>query len=149
MGNRLLFSLDQVSRIRAMLIQAGCRESRHLILYLGIRAVITLLGFGAVLLVTGLNSPLLLVGVTALSFSMTRFILKRIIRDPRSAIRLGFIDALDLTALCIDAGLAPLQTMKHAAEDLRHRHPELRDELYLVCRDMYAGYTWDEALCAP
>jgi tight adherence protein C len=37
--------------------------------------------------------------------------------------------------------------MKRVAEDLRHRHPELSDEFYLICREMHAGYSWDEALC--
>jgi tight adherence protein C len=146
MGNQLPFSPDQVSRIRALLIQAGYHESRHFILYLGIRVLIALLGLGAVLLISGLNSPLLLVGVTGLGFFIPRFILKRMIRSRQKRIRLGFIDFFDLTALCVEAGLAPLKAMKHVAEDLRPTHPELRDELYLACREMHAGYSWDEAL---
>jgi tight adherence protein C len=146
MGNQLLFSLDQVSRIRALLIQAGYCEPRHFILYLVIRGLSTLLGFGAVLLAVGLSSPLLLVGVTALGFSMPPFILNRMIRGRQKRIRLGFIDTLDLTALCVEGGLTPLQAMRHVAEDLRDRHPELSDELYPVCREMRAG-SWDEALC--
>lgn len=147
MGSRLPFSPDQVSRIRALLIQAGYHEYRHFILYLGIRALIALLGLAAVLLISGLNSPLLLAGMTWLGFFIPHFILKRMIRDRQKRIRLGFIDAFDLTALCVEAGLAPLKAMKRVAEDLRHRHPELSDELYLVCREIHAGYSWDEALC--
>jgi tight adherence protein C len=148
MGKQPPLSPAQVSRIRALLIQAGYHEYRHFILYLGIRPLIALLGVGAVLLISGLNSPLLLVGVTGMGFFIPHFILKWMIRDRQKRMRLGFIDALDLTALCLEAGLAPLGAMKHIAEDLRHTHPELSDELYLVCREMRAGYSWDDALCS-
>ena len=146
MGSQLHLSPDQVSRIRALLIRAGYHEYRHFILYLGTRALIPLLGFAAVLVISGLKSPLLLVGSTWLGFFIPRFILKAMIDGRQKRIRLGLIDFFDLTGLCVEAGLFPLPAMKRVIKDLRHAHPELSDELYLVCCEMQAGYSLDEAL---
>jgi tight adherence protein C len=107
MGNQLPFSPDQVSRIRALLIQAGYHEYRHFILYLGVRALIALLGLGAVIFISGLNSALLLVVVAGMGFFIPRFILKTMIGGRQKRIRLGLIDFFDLAALCVEAGLIP------------------------------------------
>jgi tight adherence protein C len=109
---------------------------------------IALLGVAAVLLISGLNSPLLLAGMTWLGFFIPRFILKGMIRARQKRIRRGLIDFFDLTTLCVEAGLLPLQAMQRVAEDLRHTHPELSDELYLVYCEMQADYSWDEAFCS-
>ena len=37
--------------------------------------------------------------------------------------------------------------MLRVGEDLSYAHPDLSDELYLVNREIRAGYSWDEALC--
>jgi len=86
--------------------------------------------------------------MTWLGFFVPRFIVNRMIGGRQKRIRLGLIDLFDLTALCVEAGLTPLQSMKRVAADLRHTHPGLSDELYLVCYEMQAGYSWDEALCS-
>jgi tight adherence protein C len=147
MGSQLPVSPDQVSCIRALLIQAGYPGYRYFILYLGTRALVALLGLAAVWLISGLNSPLLLAGMTWLGFFIPHFIVKGMIRGRQKRIRLGLIDSFDLTTLCVEAGLLPLQAMKRVAEDLRHTHPELSDELYLVYCEMQAGCSWDEAFC--
>lgn len=67
-------------------------------------------------------------------------------RQRKNRIRLGLLDAVDLTIICIEAGLSPCESLVHVSEDLRHSHPELSDELYFVTRDMRHGYSWEEAL---
>jgi tight adherence protein C len=148
MGSQVPFSPAQVSSIRALLIHAGYHGYRHFILYLGARALIALLGFAMVLLISGLNSPQLLAGMTWLGFFIPHFILKEMIGGRQKRIRRGLIDFFDLTALCVEAGLNSLQAMKRVAEDLRHAHADLSDELDLVWCEMQAGYSWDEALCS-
>ena len=54
-------------------------------------------------------------------------------------IRLGMPDALDLTVICVEAGLSLDQAMMRVGEDLRHAHPELADELYLMNLELRAG----------
>jgi pilus assembly protein TadC len=97
----------QVFSTRALLTQAGYREYRHFLLYVGMHVLIALLGMEAVLLVFGLGSPLLLFAVPATGFLLIRLLLKRFIRNRQKRIRLGLTDTLDLTALCIEAGLFP------------------------------------------
>jgi tight adherence protein C len=57
-------------------------------------------------------------------------------------------DAVDFTVIWIDAGLSLDESLARVSKDLRHTHPDISDELYLVNREMHAGYSWDEALCS-
>jgi tight adherence protein C len=142
----LPLSPTDTNRTRGWLIQAGYRESRHLTVYQGIRVLFALAGFATVLVISGLNSPLLLVGVTGLGFFIPRFLLKRMINDRQLRIRLGMPDALDLTVICVEAGLALDQAMMRVGEDLRHAHPDLADEFYLMNLELRAGKPRADAL---
>jgi tight adherence protein C len=128
------------------LIQAGYREPRHMTLYLGARVFMALVGFAVVVLTSGFGSPLLLLGVTGLGFFIPRFILKRKIRARQTRIRLGLPDALDLTVICVEAGLALDQAVMRVGEDLKHAHPDLSNEFYLFNLEMRAGKPRAEAL---
>jgi len=139
-------SPSDVSRNRAMLIQAGLRESRHVSYYLGSRIVLSAIGFASVALFTGFSNPPLLIGITGLGFILPRFILKRMIRDRQRRIRLGLPDALDLTVICVEAGLALDQALMRVGQDLHHAHPDLSDEFHLVNLEMRAGKPRAEAL---
>jgi len=135
-----------VSRTRAWLIQAGYREPRHLTMYVGSRALAALFGLVLVISATGVTSPFLLIGVTGLGFFLPRFFLKRLIRDRQQRIRLGLPDALDLTVICVEAGLALDAAMMRVGEDLHHAHPELSDEFHIVNLEMRAGKPRADAL---
>jgi len=139
-------SPGEVSRARRWLIQAGYREERHLTVYVGSRLACALFGFAMVVASSGFNSPVLLVSVTAFGFFFPRFVLKRIIRNRQQRIKLGLPDALDLTVICVEAGLALDQALMRVGQDLRHAHPELSDELHLVNLEMRAGKPRAEAL---
>jgi tight adherence protein C len=146
LSRALPLSPDEVSRTRSWLIQAGYRESSHLTAYLGARVLFAAVGLGLVLLFSGVGNMMLLIGVPALGFFIPRFILKRMIRDRQMRIRLGLPDAIDLTVICVDAGLALDHAMKRVGEDLQHAHPDLSDELRLVNLEMRAGKPRAEAL---
>ena len=139
-------SPSDVSRTRQWLIQAGLRESRHVTYFLGIRMILATVGLVAVLVVSGLSSPPLLVCVPALGFFIPRFFLKRMIRDRQQRIRLALPDALDLTVICVEAGLALDQALLRVGKDLHHAHPDLSDEFHLVNLEMRAGKPRAEAL---
>jgi tight adherence protein C len=87
-----------------------------------------------------------MVGVTAFGFFLPRFFLKRMIRERQHRIQLALPDALDLTVICVEAGLALDQAMMRVGEDLRHAHPELSNEFHLVNLEMRAGKPRAEAL---
>jgi tight adherence protein C len=140
-------SPDDVSRTRVMLMQAGYREQRHVTYYYGIRTLMALAGFGVVIVSgIGLDSPLLLFALPAAGFILPRFALKRMIKKRQLKIRLALPDALDLTVICVEAGLALDQAMQRVGEDLKHAHKELSEEFGLVNLEMRAGKPRAEAL---
>ena len=139
-------SPSDVSRTRRWLIQAGYRDPRHLTVYVGSRLACAFVALVAVLAGSGFDSPILLVSVTAFGFFLPRFALKRKIQHRQHRIKLGLPDALDLTVICVEAGLALDQAMMRVGQDLHHAHPELSDEFHLVNLEMRAGKPRAEAL---
>jgi tight adherence protein C len=135
-----------VSRTRAWLIQAGLRESRHVSFYFGTRILLAFLGFAGVVVFSCFNSMPLLVCIPALGFFIPRFFLKRMIKDRQRRIRIALPDALDLTVICVEAGLALDQALMRVGKDLHHAHPDLSDEFHLVNLEMRAGKPRAEAL---
>jgi tight adherence protein C len=146
LSKALPLSPREVSRARAWLMQAGYREARHLTLYVSSRALLALLALATVVTVTGFSSLTLLVSVTAFGFFLPRFALKRMIRERHRRITLALPDALDLTVICVEAGLALDQALMRVGEDLHHAHPDLSDEFHLVNLEMRAGKPRAEAL---
>jgi tight adherence protein C len=135
-----------VSRTRGWLIQAGLREPHHATYYSGARMLLAVLGLAGVVVFSGFDSMPLLVCVPALGFFIPRFILKRMIKDRQRRIRIALPDALDLTVICVEAGLALDQAVMRVGQDLRHAHPDLGDEFHLVNLEMRAGKPRAEAL---
>jgi tight adherence protein C len=146
LSRALPVSPTDVSQTRAWLIQAGYRDPRHVSLYFGARVLFAALGFGAVVLFSGFDSLLLLVGVPAFGFFLPRFFLKRAMKERQLRIRLALPDALDLTVICVEAGLALDQAMMRVGEDLAHAHPELSGEFHLFNLETRAGKPRVEAL---
>jgi tight adherence protein C len=95
---------------------------------------------------SGFNSPILMVSVGAFGFFLPRFMLKRMIKQRQQRIKLGLPDALDLTVICVEAGLALDQALMRVGTDLHHAHPELSDEFHMVNLEMRAGKPRAEAL---
>jgi len=137
-----------VSRTRRWLIQAGFRDAIDVNYYFGARILTAAVGFVAIALTIGFDNPnpALLIGVPALGFLLPRFILKRMIRNRQNRIRLGLPDALDLTVICVEAGLALDQALMRVGQDLHHAHPDLSDEFHFVNLEMRAGKPRAEAL---
>jgi tight adherence protein C len=135
-----------VSRTRAWLIQAGFRDAIQVNYYFGARVLMAAIGFAGVALFSGFDNVFLLVGIPGLGFFLPRFLLKRMIRDRQQRIRIGLPDALDLTVICVEAGLALDQALMRVGQDLHHAHPDLSDEFHLVNLEMRAGKPRAEAL---
>ncbi len=146
LSRALPVSPTDVSLTRAWLIQAGYRDARHVRFYFASRVLFAVLGLSAVVLFTGFDSLLLLVGVPALGFFLPRFFLKRVMKERQRRIRLALPDALDLTVICVEAGLALDQAMMRVGEDLQHAHPELSGEFHLFNLETRAGKPRAEAL---
>ncbi len=146
LSRALPLSPSDVSKTRAILIQAGYRSPQHVTIYRGLRVLFGALGFLSVFLFTGFNSPLLLLGMTAFGFYIPRFMLKKRLQERQRRIRIGLPDGLDLTVICVEAGLSLDQAMMRVGEDLRTAHPELSDEFHLFDLETRAGKPRVEAL---
>jgi tight adherence protein C len=139
-------SPSDVSRTRRWLIQAGLREPRHVSYYFGARLLLAFVGLAGVVAFSGFDSLALLICVPALGFFIPRFYLKRMIKERQQRIRIALPDALDLTVICVEAGLALDQAVMRVGKDLHHAHPDLSDEFHLVNLEMRAGKPRAEAL---
>jgi len=138
--------LSSGDRSRTWLIQAGYRERRHLVIYAASKVFGAVALFGIAVALTGFQSTLLLIGATLLGLFLPRFVLKRLIRKRQRQITVGLPDALDLTVVCVEAGLPLDQALMRVGEDLKYAHPELREEFYLANLEMRAGKARAEAL---
>ena len=146
LSRALPVSPENVSKTRQWLIQAGYRDPQHATIYRGLLVLFAALAFGGVVLSTGMSSPLLLVGMPAFGYFIPRFMLKRAVQARQRRIRLALPDALDLTVICVEAGLALDQAMLRVGEDLRYAHPELSGEFHMFNLETRAGKPRVEAL---
>src|SRR6266487_3431765 len=121
----LPLSPSEVSRTRKWLIQAGYREPRHLTMYVGSRmllALVGMLGVVAVAVEQGFDL-LLMIGVGGFGFFVPRFVLKRMIKDRQRRITIALPDALDLTVICVEVGLALDQALMRVGKISSTRIP--------------------------
>jgi tight adherence protein C len=146
LSRALPVSAENVSQTRQWLIQAGYRDAQHAAIYRGLRVLFAGLGFAAVVLLTGTSSPYLLVGIPAFGYFIPRFMLKRAVKARQRRIRLALPDALDLTVICVEAGLALDQALLRVGEDLGYAHPELSAEFHMFNLETRAGKPRVEAL---
>jgi tight adherence protein C len=146
LSRALPLSTADASQTRLWLIQAGYRSPQHATIYRGLRVLFGALGFLSVFLFTGFNSPMLLLGVTGFGFYVPRFMLKKKLQERQRRLRLGLPDGLDLTVICVEAGLSLDQAMMRVGEDLRTAHPELSGEFHLFDLETRAGKPRVEAL---
>jgi tight adherence protein C len=147
LAKALPHSMAEVSQTRLWLVQAGYREERHLNAYFGLRALCAFLALAVVLgSGIGFRSVWLMVGLPAFGFFLPRFFLKRRITKRQSRIRLALPDALDLTVICVEAGISLDQAIQRVGAELQHAHPDLSEELRLVSLETRAGKPRPEAL---
>ena len=146
LSRALPVSPTNVSKTRVWLIQAGYRDAQHVTIYRGLRVLFAAFGFLSVFLFAGFDSLLLLFGMTAFGFFIPRFLLKKKMQERQRRIRIGLPDALDLTVICVEAGLALDQALMRVGQDLSHAHPELSGEFHLFNLETRAGKPRVDAL---
>jgi tight adherence protein C len=141
-----------VSKIRALLIQAGFRHSRAAAVYYGIKATLGLLlpvPFILFYVVGQRLTPGNLVGACLLGgvgFFLPLFCLERLVRRRQDRLDKALPDVIDLLIICIEAGLAPQAAINRVAEEIRDISPEFHTELQLTAGEMRAGISRDQAL---
>ncbi len=141
-------SPEEMSRQERRLVAAGIRRRDGPVLFHGSKLVLAVLLVVA-FIVTGRFSinPLLftllplLLGALLPDLWLTRRIAKR-----KGRLLLAIPDALDLTVVCVEAGLSLDQALMRISRELRPSYPDLGDELYLYELEVNAGRKRDEAL---
>ncbi|MGB8980011.1 MAG: type II secretion system F family protein [Terriglobales bacterium] len=146
LSRALPISPTDVSKTRAWLIQAGYRSDQHVSIYRGLRVFCAAVGFLVAFSISGFSSPFLLAGLFGFGFFIPRFLLKRQMKQRQKRIRLGLADALDLTVICVEAGLPLDQALTRVGADLSHAHSELGDEFHIFDLEIRAGKPRVEAL---
>ncbi len=76
---------------------------------------------------------------TIFAFYVPDLYVSRLIRQRRERVRLGLPDALDLLAICMEAGLGLDQALMRVGNELNDTHPDLSDEFNIISLEQRAG----------
>lgn len=145
----------QVSRIREKLVNAGYRNSRAPVLFLGSRIFLAVV-FGVSFLVFGteatreMSSPYAFPGILVLcmilGFYGPQLWLNSSVEKRKERLVDGFPDALDLMVVCVEAGLGLDQAMNRVGQEIIMGHKDLGEEFSLLNLELRAGLSREQAL---
>jgi Flp pilus assembly protein TadC len=140
-------TMDEVSVIQQRLIRAGYRKSGALRLFYGLKVVTPLFLVAVATLTRAYEYGAFFVyGLAfAIGFLLPDFVLGNRIHSRQLKIRLGLPDALDLMAICIEAGMGLDQTIQRVAEELSISRAEISEEFAAVNLEQRAGRPRAEA----
>ena len=148
LGGMLPRSPEEMSRQERRLVQAGIRRRDAPLIFYGVKvalAISVLLAF----VLTGYwkTNPLLYTALPVLVGALLPDIwLNRVIMNRQDRIRLALPDAMDLSVVCVEAGLGLDQSMMRIGQELRPSYPDLSDELNLYGLEVNAGKKRADAL---
>jgi tight adherence protein C len=140
-------STSEMSKLQQRLTIAGYRSREAVVVFFGLRIVISLAMF--VLLASPLikrsNLGVALAGA-GVAYVLPAMFLARMAKKRQHLIRLGLADALDLMIVTVEAGLGLDQAIQRVSEELAFAHKDLTDELRLINLEIRAGKARAEAL---
>lgn len=140
-------SAEELSRLRARMVQAGLRSERAMDIFLVSKL---LLAGGATLTFLQVNSqleggvrfPMVIVAalvVCAVAFFLPNIWLASRVKARQTAITRALPDAMDLLVTCVEAGLALDAALARVADELKLAAPILAGELNLTFLETQAG----------
>ena len=146
-------NVEESSRIRAKLMQAGFRSQNAIFIFFGIKTILAMLLplFYFVIATTAGAQDVktaLYYSIAAMGFGVffPNVILERLKLNRQDKIRRGFPDALDLLVVCVEAGLGLDLALRRIAKELKISHPVLAEEISVVNGEMSAGVERIQAL---
>lgn len=146
-------NIEESSRIKAKLIQAGFRSQNAIFLYFGTKTLLAIFlpfVYFVVVTTTGLQDAKTAMyysmGVMGFGVFFPNIVLERLKLNRQDKIRRGFPDALDLLVVCIEAGLGLDLALRRIAKELKISHPTLAEEISIVNGEMGAGVDRIQAL---
>jgi tight adherence protein C len=148
LGEIIPRSPEEMGRQERRLVTAGFRRKDAPVLFYGVKlglAILLVLVFAA----TGklASNPLLYVVLAVLLGAMVPdFWMSRRIKKRKENIQLAIPDALDLTVVCVEAGLGLDQSLMRIGQEIRPIHRDLSDELRLLNLETNAGKSRAQSL---
>jgi tight adherence protein C len=148
LGEIIPRSPEEMGRQERRLVTAGFRRKDAPVLFYGVKlglAILLVLVFAA----TGklASNPLLYVVLAVLLGAMLPdFWMGFRIRKRKENIQLAIPDALDLTVVCVEAGLGLDQSLMRIGQEIRPIHRDLSDELRLLNLEVNAGKSRAQSL---
>ena len=137
-----------MSRQEQKLWQAGIRRKDGPVMLYGAKLGLVL----GILLISSVTGhlqqhffPMLVVAFFAGSF-LPDVWLSRKVKKRKETIGLSLADAVDLTVVCVEAGLGLDQSLMRIGEEMKHSHPDLSEELSLYHLEVRTGRNRVDAL---
>jgi tight adherence protein C len=118
---------------------AGYRQSYHVEIFYAVRLLLTAVTAVLISLFVHSNVVFWFIVGTLLAYYAPDLFVSRLIRRRRERVRLGLPDALDLLAICMEAGLGLDQALMRVGAELASTHPDLSDEFNLISLEQRAG----------
>ncbi len=148
LGDMIPRSPEEMSRQERRLAQAGIRRKDGPALLYGVKLVLAIiLIVGGSLIPTARANPALLVLLPVLFGALIPDMwISRMIQNRKENIQRALPDALDLTVVCVEAGLGLDQSLARIGLELSSVYPALSDELQLYGLEVNAGRKRAEAL---
>lgn len=84
--------------------------------------------------------------VGVVGWFLPHYLIQRLAARHAVAAARGLPEALELLVICVEVGLALEDSIKRAAQELRHTNPYLAEELYLTSADLKILPSQDQAL---
>lgn len=136
---RRLFRGEPDPEIVRRFALAGYRKSYHADVFTGVRLILPVI-FGATVAIWVHSNVFVcfLLAVTT-GFFIPHLWLNHAITKRRENIKLALPDALDLLAICVEAGLGLDQALVRVGQEMEIRHKELSEEFLLVNLEQRAG----------
>lgn len=121
------------------LMLAGYRKPYHMDMFVMVKLALPVLAGLAVALWVQNNIIFVFILTVVAMFFLPEFWLNYVIDRRRERIRLSLPDALDLLAICLEAGLGLDQAIVRIGRELKLSHPELSQEFAQINFEQRAG----------
>ncbi|HEX3374582.1 MAG TPA: type II secretion system F family protein [Edaphobacter sp.] len=136
---RRVVGITNTTSAARQLALAGYRQPYHVEIFYAVRLLLP--AITAILISLFIHSDVIfwfIVG-TIFAFYVPDLYVSRLIRQRRERVRLGLPDAIDLLAICMEAGLGLDQALMRVGVELSDTHPDLSDEFNLISLEQRAG----------
>lgn len=133
--------LEDTSGAARELALAGFKKPHHVEIYYAIKLLLpTAAALSASLFITTSTIFWVMAGASV-GFFLPDLYLTRRTRARRERIRKGLPDAMDLLAICMEAGVGLDQALMRVCSELTLTHPDLTEEFRLINLEQKAGAT--------